>query len=101
MLRVDLRSESNHAAQNDRLTSVLKNPPATKALKSLYRGKTPLKLAAKPSAFTLGGEPYKDADTKPLPLTWRAGSSWKPSGPLDVTMVATSRSGKAASQSRK
>jgi len=90
VLRVDLRSESNHAAQNDKLTSVLKNPPAKKALKSLYRGKTPLKLAAEPSAFTLSA-PYEEADTRGLALTWRSSSGWKSSGPGDVTMKPTLR----------
>ncbi|KOO26167.1 flagellar associated protein [Chrysochromulina tobinii] len=88
VLRINLRS-SDYASQVDKLSSVLDDRPVKKALKSLYKGKTPLKLAAEPSAFTLS-VPYEEASTQGLSLTWRGSTSWKPSSDgLDVTLAAT------------
>jgi hypothetical protein len=88
VLRINLRS-SDYVSQVEKLSSVLDDRPVKKALKSLYKGKTPLKLAAEPSAFTLS-VPYEEGTTQGLSLTWRGSTSWKPtSDGLDVTLAAT------------
>jgi len=99
VLRIDLRSR-DYAPQTDKLTSVLKSKPEKKALKSLYRGKVPLKLSAEPSAFTLSA-PYEEGQTTKLALTWRASQSWKSAGPHDVTVMAASRSRNKSAELRR
>ena len=67
----------------ERLTSLLKDEPTKKSIKSLYRSKPKprkptdfgLRLTAEPSAFTL--QPQVEQKLDGLQLTWRASSKWK------------------------
>ena len=50
VLRVDMRSRP-HVSQQEKYTSVLKDAPLKRSLKSLYRGKHPMTRDTEPSAF--------------------------------------------------
>ena len=69
--------------QQERLTSLLKDEPMKKSLKSLYRTKPKpkkptdfgLRRSTEPSAFTLAPQVEQKLDG--LQLTWRASARWK------------------------